>query len=166
MTWKTRTYSRIALFSALIVLVRVYKVPLHVPGLMSVPWITLLLLAHECIGPGQPSSTIVGGITGVILSMLDYPPGPHQALKYVVAGAAIDSISLLASDLRLRMIVGGVSASVSKLAVMYAVAAIYGLPLIVIQVSVAYLAGIHVAFGLLSGFLAVKVLRPLGRSCA
>jgi len=87
---KTRNVTLTALFSALLVVVRMFHVPFRMPGLGGVPWLVILLITPAFLS-SRLSSTRISFIGGLIASfLLDTPPGPFHLIKYISAGLTID----------------------------------------------------------------------------
>ena len=167
---KALLVSEVALFSALLIATRFFKLRLHVPGAGSVAWIAVLLIVRG-ISDYPATATLVGLISGVVVTVMgiDMPPGPQQVLKYALAGAVVDGFGhLILRRFRNPLsygVVGGV-AGLAKLFSVYVIALVLNLPAFVIGAVLTYVASLNFVFGVIAGVIAfytVKVLATVVR---
>ena len=162
---KALLVSEVALFSALLIATRFFKLRLHVPGAGSVAWIAVLLIARG-VSDYPATATLVGLISGVLVTVMgiDVPPGPQQVLKYILAGVVVDAFGCLV--LRrfrnpLSYGVSGGAASLAKLFSVYVIALVLNLPVFVIHAVLTYVAALNFVFGVIAGLIAFYVVKML-----
>ena len=160
---KSRVVSEVALYSALIIVTRLFKLHLHVPGSGSMVWIAIMLVARG-LSRFPATSTLIGLVVGVVASVsgIDMPPGPHQLLKYLLAGASIDALGYLIMRRlpnQVTYALAGAAASLSKMFSVYMVALLLSIPVFVVKAVLAYVAALNTAFGCVAGVIAYYVVR-------
>jgi len=160
---KALLVSEVALFSALLIATRFFKLRLHIPGAGSAAWIAVLLIVRG-VSDYPATATLVGLISGVLVTVMgiDVPPGPQQVLKYVLAGAMVDAFGCLI--LRrfpnpLSYGVSGGAASLAKLFSVYVIALVLNLPVFVIHAILTYVATLNFVFGFIAGVIAFYVVK-------
>lgn len=161
----SRAVAVISIFSALIVCVRIVRIPLHVPGAGSIPWITLMIVGRA-ISTYPLTSTVTGFIVGVITTIagIDFPPGPQHIIKYLVLGLVIDATyKVLPKHNVLTYVIIGAITSISKLLSVYVVAYILNIPLIVIKVVLIYVLALHTVFGVIAGLIAYSLVLAVSK---
>ncbi len=162
---KALLVSEVALFSALLIATRFFRLRLHVPGAGSVAWISVLLIVRG-VSDYPATATLVGLISGVAVTVMgiDVPPGPQQVLKYVLAGAVMDVFGhLILRRFRNPLsygVAGGV-ASLAKLFSVYVIALVLNLPVFVISAVLTYVAASNFLFGVIAGVIAFYVVKAL-----
>ncbi len=163
---KSRVVGEVALFSALIIVTRMFKLHLHIPGSGSMPWIALLIIARG-ISRYSITSTLIGVVVGslVTVSGLDIPPGPHQFIKYVIAGASVDALGAVMRRFpnQLTYALSGIAAGLSKMFSVYLIAAILSIPVFIVKAVLAYVAGLNAVFGCVAGVMAFYIVKAVTR---
>jgi len=162
---KALLVSEVALFSALLIATRLFKLRLHVPGTGSITWIVVLLIARG-ISDYPTTATLVGLVSGTIITVtgIDIPPGPQQMLKYVLAGATIDALEYLVlkrSRNPLSYGATGGAASLAKLFTVYLIALVLNLPVFVTGAILAYATILNLLFGAIAGVIAFYIIKIL-----
>lgn len=160
---KALLVGEVALFSALLIATRFFKLRLHVPGAGSMAWIAVLIITRG-LSEYPATATLVGLISGVVTTVtgIDTPPGPQQVLKYVLAGAVVDALGYLIlrkSRNPLSYGVAGGVASLAKLLSVYLIALVLNLPVFVVKAVLTYVAVLNFAFGVVAGVIAFYVVR-------
>ena len=162
---KALLVSEVALFSALLIATRFFKLRLHVPGTGSIAWIAVLLIARG-ISDYPTTATLVGLVSGTVITVtgIDIPPGPQQVLKYVLAGAVVDALGyLILRRFRSPLSYGiaGGAASLAKLFTVYLIALVLNLPLFVTSAILAYVMALNLLFGAVAGVIAFYIIKVL-----
>ena len=160
---KALLVSEVALFSALLIATRFFKLRLHIPGAGSVAWIAVLIIARG-LSDYPATATLIGLISGVVTTVtgIDMPPGPQQVLKYVLAGVAVDALwYIMLRKFRNPLSYGatGGVASLAKLFSVYVIALVLNLPVFVIKTVLAYVATLNFVFGIIAGVIAFYVVK-------
>ena len=160
---KALLVSEVALFSALLIATRFFKLRLHIPGAGSASWIAVLLIARG-VSDYPATATLVGLISGVLVTVMgiDVPPGPQQVLKYVLAGAVVDAFGwLVLKRFRNPLSYGlsGGAASLAKLFSVYVIALVLNLPVFLIHAILTYVAALNFVFGVTAGVIAFYVVK-------
>ena len=160
-----RAVAVISVFSAMIICVRLVRIPLHIPGAGSIPWITLMILGRA-ISTYSLTSTITGLIAGIITTVagIDLPPGPQHIIKYLVSGLVIDATyGVLPKHNVFTYLVIGALTSTSKLLSVYVVAYILNIPLIVIKAVLIYVLALHTVFGIIACLIAYSLVLTISK---
>jgi len=160
---KALLVGEVALFSALLIATRFFRLRLHVPGAGSMAWIAVLVIVRG-LSEYPATATLVGLVSGIVITVtgLDMPPGPQQVLKYVLAGAVVDALGYLMLR-RFRNplsygVAGGV-ASVAKLLSVYLIALVLNLPVFVVKAVLTYVAVLNFTFGAIADVVAFYVVK-------
>ena len=156
----SRTLSEIALFSALVVGIRLLRIPLHIPGAGSIIWIAIFIIARA-YSSYPLISTSIGLISGTVVTLagIDFPPGPQHFVKYVIAGVTADATrKVIRRESALTYALLGTLISLSKLLSVYVMSYILGIPIIIVKMMLAYVLVLHVVFGAIAGIVAYYVV--------
>lgn len=163
----TRSLSEVSAFSALLVGLRLVKIPIHVPGFGGILWITTLIVARGC--SSYPLiATWIGLIAGIIITVtgIDFPPGPQQFVKYVATGIVIDLLFYLLFKKK-NNVLGyatiGIFANLSKLTSVCIIAYFLGMMKMLKMLSL-YIIALHIASGIIIGVLAYYTTKILRRT--
>ncbi len=157
--------SKIALFSALIIVMRLFKLPLHIPGAGSAPWLGVMIIARG-LSDYAMTTTLIGLIVGVIAFGMDMPPGPWHIVKYVVAGMIIDIMDRLLLRRTTSSISYGLTgalAGFAKVLGIYIIALLLSLPVFIIHSLLVYAVALNGAFGFVVGIIAYHVVEAVRR---
>lgn len=155
--------SEVALFSSLLIVTRLFKLGLHIPGSGSMPWIAVLLIARG-ISSYPVTATLVGLVSGIVVTVagIDLPPGPHQILKIALAGVIVDVFGYLVlrrSHNPITYGMAGGAASLAKLFTVYLIALVLNIPVFVIKAILAYVMALNFVFGVIAGVIAYYIIR-------
>ncbi len=155
----------VSLFSALIIALRIVRIPIHVPGFGSMLWILILIIArgyntHPLI------STIIGSVSGLMVMFwgIDLPPGPHQFFKYLITGISMDLAYMIFMQLKLERLykylclILGVIGSLSKLFGIYILAILLNIKIKLIKIMSISVISFHILWGCLAGLIGYNIL--------
>ena len=159
---KSQKVALIAIFSALLIVVRAFRIPIHMPGVGGVLWFIILLIASIVIQIPLPATEIafLGGLVNSF--MFDNPPGPFSLIKYIAAGITIDLLWLILKkhSLIYDILIGAIAYSVSFL--MLALTFIFfGIKMQVLSLGLPYLVAVHAVLGGISGFIVYTIVKKI-----
>ena len=155
---KSRKVALVAIFSALLVVVRLIRIPVRVPGFGGLLWLIILMLSSVII-PTNFSATQVAFIGGLFSSfIIDTPPGPYHLVKYLSAGITMDLLNKLTKTHGVvsQVIIGAVSYGVSIIATI-ATFSLFGIKMQALALGILYVILLHMIFGGIGGIISYTI---------
>lgn len=158
----------LATVAALIVAATVaLKLPLKLPGHSGLVWMALLVVARRIV-PKPGAAAVTGLLSGAVAIFLG--TGDKGALdtflSYAAAGVGVDAVLSLAGPGAGAgpHALAGMAGNLAKLGVKIALEVTVGIPTGFILLGRLYPTLVHIAFGLLGGWLGFLVVQALRRA--